>query len=81
MTVGQIAEQFDKLTYSAVSKQLSILKKAGLVDSQQIGTFVVYEINTTIFDDILAWVKGLREEVKGEVVKESRFDIVIRSRA
>jgi DNA-binding transcriptional ArsR family regulator len=80
LTVGQIAEQIDDLTYSAISKHLVVLKEAELVDFTRVGSFMVYELNSSIFEDVLAWIKSFEEEVKSESIKESSFDIIIRCR-
>ncbi|MBP1570314.1 MAG: helix-turn-helix transcriptional regulator, partial [Oscillospiraceae bacterium] len=45
-------------TGATLSHHLSILKKAGLVDDSKKGTFVYYEINTSVMEDILAWISG-----------------------
>lgn len=41
MTVGEIAEKFD-MAMPSISKHLSVLKEAGLVQEQKRGQFVLY---------------------------------------
>ena len=57
MSAGEIGEHFD-MTGATLSHHLSILKKAGLVDDSKKGTFVYYEINTSVMEDILTWISG-----------------------
>ena len=57
LSAGEIARHFD-MTGATLSHHLSILKKAGLVDDSKKGTFVYYEINTSVMEDILTWVSG-----------------------
>lgn len=65
MSAGEIGEHFD-MTGATLSHHLSILKKAGLVDDNKKGTFVYYEINTSVMEDILTWITGLMEDKKDE---------------
>lgn len=57
LSAGEIGEYFE-MTGATLSHHLSILKKAGLVDDSKKGTFVYYEINTSVMEDILTWVSG-----------------------
>ncbi|HJQ58954.1 MAG TPA: metalloregulator ArsR/SmtB family transcription factor [Vineibacter sp.] len=43
MTVGEIAEKFD-MALPSISKHLSVLKEAGLVQEQKRGQFVLYSL-------------------------------------
>jgi len=43
MTVGEIGEKFD-MALPSISKHLSILKQAGLVNEQKRGQYVLYSI-------------------------------------
>ncbi len=64
LTAGEIADQFD-MTAPSVSHHLSILKAAGLAFSEKKGQQVEYSINTTVFQDVLAFVAKLSK--KGEM--------------
>ena len=66
LSAGEIGEHFD-MTGATLSHHLSILKKAGLVDDNKKGTFVYYEINTSVMEDILAWVTGFMGDKKDEI--------------
>ena len=65
MSAGEIGEHFE-MTGATLSHHLSILKKAGLVDDDKKGTFVYYDINTSVMEDILAWVTGFMGDKKDE---------------
>ena len=66
LSAGEIGEHFE-MTGATLSHHLSILKKAGLVDDSKKGTFVHYEINTSVMEDILAWVTGFMGDKKDEI--------------
>jgi ArsR family transcriptional regulator, arsenate/arsenite/antimonite-responsive transcriptional repressor len=58
-TSGQIAEQFP-IAWATVSRHLGVLRDAGLVLAERDGQQIVYELNTTIFadlvDHLIEWV-------------------------
>lgn len=57
---GQIAERFPT-AWATISRHLGQLRDAGLIISHREGQQIVYELNTTVFDDfiehLLDWVK------------------------
>lgn len=55
VSVGELGKEFD-MTGATLSHHLSILKKAGLVQDEKKGTFIYYEINTSVMEDLLSWV-------------------------
>ena len=57
LSAGEIGEHFE-MTGATLSHHLSILKKAGLVDDSKKGTFIYYEINTSVMEDLLTGVSG-----------------------
>ena len=58
LPAGEIAEKFS-LTNATVSYHLSQLKKAGLVSETRKKNFIYYELNLSVFEDILVWIGGL----------------------
>ncbi|MCR5768367.1 MAG: autorepressor SdpR family transcription factor [Lachnospiraceae bacterium] len=58
MSAGEIAEKLD-ITPAALSYHLRLLKEAELVSEYRSGNFIYYELNTTVLQDIILWVKGL----------------------
>ncbi|MBP3972888.1 winged helix-turn-helix transcriptional regulator [Bacillus sp. WL1] len=54
LTAGEIAEHFD-MTKPSISHHLNILKNTQLVQDEKKGQFVIYSLNTTVFQDLIAW--------------------------
>jgi DNA-binding transcriptional ArsR family regulator len=57
---GEIADQFPT-AWPTVSRHLGVLRDAGLILSERNGQRIVYELNTTVFEDLidhlLEWVR------------------------
>jgi ArsR family transcriptional regulator, arsenate/arsenite/antimonite-responsive transcriptional repressor len=51
-TSGEIAERFDS-AWPTISRHLAVLRDAGLVISEKSGQQVIYELNTTVFHDLV----------------------------
>ena len=52
LTAGEIAAQFD-MTKPSVSHHLAILKSAGLVQDERRGQNIVYNVNMTVFQELM----------------------------
>lgn len=61
MSAGDLGKEFD-MTGATLSHHLSILKKAQLVSDEKRGTFIYYEINTTVMEDMLFWISSFLGE-------------------
>ncbi|MGN0559027.1 MAG: autorepressor SdpR family transcription factor [Acutalibacteraceae bacterium] len=61
MNAGDIAKHFN-MTKPSISHHLNILKQADLVSSEKIGQNVIYTINTSVLEDVLAIIAGLTEK-------------------
>lgn len=57
-SAGDIAEQFD-LTGATVSYHLSKLNAAGLIAEQRYKNYIFYELNTSVFEEVLTWIYNL----------------------
>ena len=57
-TAGEISAHFDA-TGATISHHLSILKQAGLISDEKKGKYIYYELNMSVFEEILSWVTGL----------------------
>ena len=59
-TSGEIADQFHS-SWPTISRHLSILRDAGLVVTERKGQEIYYELNTSVFQDLvhhlLEWVR------------------------
>ena len=60
MNAGEIAEEFN-ISKPSISHHLDILKRADLVTSEKKGQFIVYSLNTTILEDLIAWILTLKK--------------------
>ncbi|MBQ4517480.1 MAG: winged helix-turn-helix transcriptional regulator [Clostridia bacterium] len=62
-SAGEIGEHFN-LTGATVSYHLAKLKQADLIAEEKHKNFIYYELNTSVFEDVLRWIYGLggREE-------------------
>ena len=56
MNAGQIADQLG-ITPAALSYHLKLLKAADLILEYKQKNFIYYEINTSVFDELILWVK------------------------
>ena len=55
LSAGEIAERLN-ITPAALSYHLKLLKNADLVMEYKNKNFIYYEINTTVFDELILWV-------------------------
>ncbi|MBR2041347.1 MAG: winged helix-turn-helix transcriptional regulator [Oscillospiraceae bacterium] len=65
MSAGEIASHFD-MTGATVSYHLSVLKKADLVYETKQKNFVFYELNTSVFEEIMLWFAQFKGEKSDE---------------
>ena len=56
MNAGQIAEKLG-MTPAALSYHLKLLKAADLIMEYKQKNFIYYEINTSVFDELVLWAK------------------------
>ncbi len=59
LTAGEIAKAFD-MKKPSISHHLDLLKQADLVMAEKKGQFVHYSLNTTVLDDLIAWMINLQ---------------------
>lgn len=62
-SAGEIAEKFP-VSGAAVSKHLSVLKEADLIRDTREGKFIYYELNTSVLEEVMLWLTGLKGEGK-----------------
>ena len=58
MSAGELAEKFD-MTKPSMSHHFAVLKEADLVVSRREGQQLIYSLNTTVAQDVLAWLWDL----------------------
>lgn len=66
-SAGQIGEKFD-MTAATISYHLSILKKADLVTEEKYKNFVYYQLNVSVFEELMLWISQFdgKTEKEGE---------------
>ena len=57
-TAWEIGEHFEA-TGATISHHLSVLKQAGLISDEKKGKYIYYELNMSVFQEILSWITGL----------------------
>lgn len=57
-SAGEIAEKFN-LTGATVSYHLSKLKSADLIAEEKYKNFIYYELNASVFEEVLVWIYEL----------------------
>lgn len=65
MSAGDIAQRFS-LSQASVSYHLSILKKADLIREQKEKNFIFYELNASVFQEILIYLKQFTKGAENE---------------
>ena len=61
LSAGQIVDHFD-VTGASISRHLSVLKEADLIRDTREGKFIYYDLNASVLEEILLWVKDLKGE-------------------
>ncbi|MEC2077560.1 autorepressor SdpR family transcription factor [Metabacillus fastidiosus] len=54
MSAGEIGKRFH-MTGATISYHLSQLKKAGLITETKYKNFIYYEINISVFEEVMLW--------------------------
>ena len=59
LSAGEIAEKFP-VSGAAISKHLSVLKDVDLIRDSRDGKVIFYELNTSVLEEVLRWLKSLK---------------------
>ena len=57
-SAGELASEFN-LSGATVSYHVTQLKKAGLILESRHKNFIYYELNASVFEEVLVWIYGL----------------------
>ena len=57
-SAGELDSEFN-LSGATVSYHLTQLKKAGLILESRHKNFIYYELNASVFEEVLVWIYGL----------------------
>lgn len=60
MSAGDIVSKFH-LTNATVSYHLSLLKKSDLVFETKVKHYIYYELNLSVFDELMLWLSQFKE--------------------
>lgn len=60
LSAGEIGSHFD-MTGATISYHLSLLKKAGLITEEREKNYIYYQLNASVFEEIMLWLSEFRE--------------------
>ena len=60
MSAGEIGSHFD-MTGATISYHLSLLKKAGLIFETRQKNYIYYDLNTSVFEELMLWFSQFME--------------------
>ena len=60
LSAGEIGSHFD-MTGATISYHLSQLRKAGLVTEEREKNYIFYQLNTSVFEELMLWLNDFRE--------------------
>jgi len=61
MTAGDIGAHF-AMSAATLSHHLSVLRQAELVMDQKKGKYIYYELNASVFEELMLWISEFKEE-------------------
>ena len=61
LSAGEITDHFD-ITAAAISRHLSVLKEADLIEDTREGKYIFYELNASVLEEIMLWITDLKGE-------------------
>ena len=65
MSAGDIGQHFN-MTGATISYHLSQLKKAGLVFETKYKNFIYYELNISVFEEVMLWLSQFNGGIDDE---------------
>lgn len=65
LSAGEIGGHFE-MTGATISHHLSILKQADLIHDRKEGKYIYYELNLSVFEEILSWLNGFLKDKNPE---------------
>ena len=60
-SAGEISDHFD-ITAAAISRHLSVLKDADLIEDTREGKYIFYTLNASVLEEIMLWITDLKGE-------------------
>ena len=62
LSAGDFADRFD-MTAATLSHHLSVLKNADLILDRREGKYIYYQLNLSVFEELLGWFKDFMDKV------------------
>ena len=60
-SAGEISDHF-QITAAAISRHLSVLKEADLIEDTRDGKYIFYTLNASVLEEIMLWITDLKGE-------------------
>ena len=60
LSAGEITDHFS-ITAAAISRHLSVLKEADLIEDTRDGKYIFYELNASVLEEIMLWITDLKD--------------------
>ena len=60
LSAGEISDTFP-ISGAAISRHLSVLKDADLIRDKRDGKFIYYDLNASVLEEIMLWIKDLKD--------------------
>ena len=60
-SAGEISDHFN-ITAAAISRHLSVLKEADLIEDSREGKYIFYTLNASVLEEIMLWISDLKGE-------------------
>ena len=60
-SAGEISDHFN-ITAAAISRHLSVLKEADLIEDSREGKYIFYTLNASVLEEIMLWITDLKGE-------------------
>ena len=70
LSAGEISGHFP-VTDASISRHLSVLKEADLIRDPREGKFIYYDLNTSVLEEIMLWISGLKGANENESISET----------
>ena len=70
-SAGEIASKFD-MTAATMSYHFSVLKKSELIEETKYKNFVYYDLNTSLFEEMMLWFSQFSEKEKKSNKKKNK---------
>ena len=58
-SAGEISDHFN-ITAAAISRHLSVLKEADLIEDSREGKYIFYTLNASVLEEIMLWITDLK---------------------